>query len=1310
MTDEALHSEIRSVAARATELLNASGSALPFAAIRQDFTAAHVAAALLSRFRLSDLTAYGASIDDVDDVLGDSAPVAGPSARGYWTLAANVRADVLQHLAREERLFEAIRDMEARVAASQDDPLCRGLVQLGRLGSSALDVMSTDDLAVVAPVLEALQGILPHFPSREDVERRLSFLRRLEPFERLVGTHFRGREEEQRTLRAYVGALDGQPVLSAPDRKPFLIHGVGGVGKSTLLAKFILDHAHAARSDRFPFAYLDYDRAAVAVDEPASILVETVQQIAVQFPNADADAEMLQQKWRTLLARQEQTTCDVARARATITRDFVNFVARLDANPNLPLLLVLDTLEEVQYRGHVPALRRFLAHVAKHVPRVRIVLAGRARVPELAVDPQHQIQLVEFDAKAAVAFLQAMGVSDPEIARAIVEEVGGSPLTLRLAAAVFGLEGSPGAGPAQAGAPPFPFLPFVTLRKTAIQAQLFERILQHIHDPDVKSLAHPGLVLRRITAEVIQEVLAGPCGVDVPTEQRARELFEELQREVALISPGEEAGVVFHRPDLRKMMLDPLRETKPRHVLEIHLNAVKYYSRFEDDPVLRAEEIYHRLSLGQGFDLIGKRFFPEVKPYLRNALDKLPAPEMAFLAERVDYKISAEAQARAEQELWERTAVQRIDQFVRHGDYPAAIAVLGERKERSGATMLRVREAMVHAGAGDLERAEAAIRTAPEAYSLAGNQQAAFEALLVHADIARRRGDIVLALQRLARAEEIARAGDGDDLQILRVLTAQADAVPADDAMIERIHSSAARVPSHGWSRDPLLLLRLAAIAGARDLELVTRAVRLSGNLDLTPDEEGPIEDALARTASGLGNSESSFRARLLYALEDAAGPRTQVADAVGRALSSLAIRRARPSFAEVKATSGLRLSVDDIAARLKDLSLQQIEDVLERGFDRSMRALSFGRDSETVLRDVLQVAAKEGWATQFLGALRQVVYDAPRLLASLDELGIGIHLTNAGPQTIPAAELARFVAGQRTAIARLEHRICRVETSGTFAATGFLITPSFVLASVPASDAPRVARFDFGAIDGQPWNSGIVCGVKEVIPLQNVIPAVLLRLDRSVGREPVGGVRASRNAPTRHAIAFDATVVPEPRSPLFWLWYDDNDGLHLAGTDGFEVTDEGMRIQAEQRRAFAGAPCFDRELRLVAFLRGEPGSSRDGLAIPMAAVHAGLGEREQSMLELDRYGLRLSGPALHEIRDVLIQAFSLAGFDRLIYDTFTRTRETIAIGNDFSDIVFKVLLAANQEMWLAGLMRAAAAANPRVPEIRQLVERYLGS
>src|SRR6185437_4573035 len=73
------------------------------------------------------------------------------------------------------------------------------------------------------------------------------------------------------------------------EQPPLLICGPGGVGKSTLVAKFVIDHYDSIdTADRFPFAYLSFDRAALNPEQPSSLIREIIRQISLEYPEAAA--------------------------------------------------------------------------------------------------------------------------------------------------------------------------------------------------------------------------------------------------------------------------------------------------------------------------------------------------------------------------------------------------------------------------------------------------------------------------------------------------------------------------------------------------------------------------------------------------------------------------------------------------------------------------------------------------------------------------------------------------------------------------------------------------------------------------------------------------------------------------------------------------------------------------------------------------------------------------------------------------------------------------------------------------------------
>ena len=86
---------------------------------------------------------------------------------------------------------------------------------------------------------------------------------RAQVFHELVGEHFAGRQRELDTLANYVEVLAAgsaveqarrtlRSVFSIVEEPPLFVYGPGGIGKSTLVAKFVLDHVHQPGVARFP--------------------------------------------------------------------------------------------------------------------------------------------------------------------------------------------------------------------------------------------------------------------------------------------------------------------------------------------------------------------------------------------------------------------------------------------------------------------------------------------------------------------------------------------------------------------------------------------------------------------------------------------------------------------------------------------------------------------------------------------------------------------------------------------------------------------------------------------------------------------------------------------------------------------------------------------------------------------------------------------------------------------------------------------------------------------------------------------------
>lgn len=731
-----------------------------------------------------------------------------------WTLVPEVRAATLRRLGSRERL-------KAALAANPDAlavPDQRMLTACLEGALPPLDSLRAAELSRLLQAVKWLRDVLADLPPADEVRRKLERARFVEPFEQLVGLHFRGRERELQALREYTRLQppDGPEAVAAQvrgwvgmaERPPLVVHGPGGVGKSTLMAKFFLDHVRAADVVPLPFVYLDFDDPRLSMDEPLGLYLEAVRQLRIQFPEAQELWTEVQHHLRDELVRLRAaaaaepagktgsgTWLQISGPRRPtgpwgepLAVEFAVAVqeatqARLGGaagglEVSVPLLLFLDTFEEVQYRSS-PQMRRaaeFLTVLQRAYPTLRVVISSRSHAPLLKVHGHlpEELPLPDLDPEAAQGFLLAQGVTDPEVARQLADQVGRNPLSLKLAVEVAYAEGTDASGRLKdvpAGSR------LSAARANVLQGRLYRRILGHIHKEEIRKLAHPGLVLRRVTAEIIWKVLAEPCGVTVPDLATADRLFHELRREVGLVAPAPD-GSLRHRPDVRAAMLEMLKQDRARDVQRINERAAAYYAPQPGD-LARVEELYHRLQLGEPPAVLDARWIEPAGTLLRGSIDELPPDGQVYLASRARLTLPEDVQRAASPLHWERYAVEHSTEALRRGDPERALELVRFRPERPGSSLLAVEgqalmalgrsaeaEALLVRGSeGDrlLEKADAGSTSAPAGkQSEAGGAPPAAPAPPASGD-ERNYQTQVLALRALA-AEKRRALDEADDL------------------------------------------------------------------------------------------------------------------------------------------------------------------------------------------------------------------------------------------------------------------------------------------------------------------------------------------------------------------------------------------------------------------------------------------------------------------------------------------------------------------------------------------------------------------
>ncbi|MFD7319756.1 trypsin-like peptidase domain-containing protein [Streptomyces sp. NPDC059875] len=828
--------------------------------------------------------------------LVDDCTALPPHPSPSWALKPEVRELTLSGLAGPEA---ARRALAANIELVPEGPGAERTALL--LLSGAAPDPGQQDVAALADTLQAVLWLnrIPGttgLPDVADVQHRLERARLLQPLERLIKGTFHGRQRELDSLRAYT-ALPTEPA-----EPPVLIHGVGGVGKSTLLAKFLVESLRDT-PDGFPFAAIDFERPTLSFHEPATVIAEIARQLGIQYPHHRAAFDALADECEETAASQrgERNQLDelfqLSATRATLGRDYsagfharasareqelagkvaqlvAEAVHRPDGGMDPPLVIAFDSFEEAQYRGS-PVLSRMWAiwtALRAAYPRLRYIVAGRAPIdhPARVLTPR-TMELGELDQQAAVDLLMSNGVEDEVIARDLADRVGGHPLSLKLAARTAVILGarSESLGDLLTSLPSRRRWFHDQVDQMLIQGTLYDRILKHIADDGVRSLVQAGLALRVITPELIQEVLAEPAGLVVASPQEARSLFGRLFSRLDLIeSAGPQA--VRHRADLRSIMLRLSDSARTDLMRAVDHRAVEYYS-LREGPEARAEEIYHRLRLGQNPRAVERRWQSGVATHLIGADRDMPGRSAAFLLGKIGGHVPDRIMAEADQEDWERIAAREVEDLLTQGYVEAAAERLAERRPWTPCSRLHglLVETLARSGraAEARETAERAVDRAGEA----GCLEMQLELLQLSARLAQDEGDFADADRDLQEAEDLA-AGLGLTHESMGVLVARSRlAVLSHEGSAEtdaRLAGTLRAMPDEELARQPALARAAAATASRVDPQLLEHTLRLVG---LPADDEGVV-DALARWIETAMADEPPLREPLTRLLESAAG------------------------------------------------------------------------------------------------------------------------------------------------------------------------------------------------------------------------------------------------------------------------------------------------------------------------------------------------------------------------------------------------------------------------------------------------------
>lgn len=572
----------------------------------------------------------------------------------FWRLQPAARKSILENL-RESGKLEQI--------ASAAQPLASDAF------GTLLSALSAGESAEVAQAKSADPNILGsldsalHYLGREEDRRRVQAeIQRDETeqaFHFILPGDLIGRDEELRKLDAFIYDA-GADVDAKP--KFFLVKGSGGAGKSALLAELARRELQRG-DDATPVIWLDLDRPLLASTDPVALMLEFARQLALFWPDQRAGLDQFRSEVSYLSGAEAEN--DYQRETLLSTAFSIWRESVYDILPvQQPIVIIVDTFEEVLLHGRWNAdrIERFLLGLASEAGlyNLRPVLSGRAfdKAWREAIAPRvvGEITLEGLPPRAAEAllgiFLTYRGAAPRQFALdRLVEQFGGNPLVLKILAQYLADEGLAAQrdlleGQGVGG-----------LRDELAQQYLYTRILSRIRteSADLVKLAFPGLALRRITADLITKVLAGPCGIAASKRADAEALLGDLSRQIWLVEPDDDPMVVRHRRDLRRLMLKAIPPAKQAIVCDIHRRAADYY-RTGQDPVLPEysqliEWQYHSAMAGE---LVTRLDDGEAARQFLDALgedaETLPTKILAHLKFAADRLLAAEETASLDEE------------------------------------------------------------------------------------------------------------------------------------------------------------------------------------------------------------------------------------------------------------------------------------------------------------------------------------------------------------------------------------------------------------------------------------------------------------------------------------------------------------------------------------------------------------------------------------------------------------------------------------------------------------------------------------
>lgn len=401
-------------------------------------------------------------------------------------------------------------------------------------------------------------------PPPREVLQRLAVGELRAKYQRTATNAFVGRNDELHRLDALTAAAPWTVIVEA----------TGGMGKSALLAKFLLQHGAFAEGGALA-AVIDFDDPGLTPARPDLIYAEIGRQLAIQDVRFDGYAHELRSNAETVdglgadsgfeafdtTARDDLSTDSLARA----------LFGRV-ATVGRPLYLALDTFERPRQtiatalESFVARLQAIVADCRAPATPIALIVAGRGPIVSATLSSvaARTLSLGPLKRKFAAKLLAELGVPAAFIGK-ILGNFEAAPLTLCLAAQAVAA-GATEVLDADAA--------IQAIRRARGAGFLQLRILEHLPSSRLAEVARRALLLGTITPARLHAIV-GPL-VSPPIDlDEAERLFDDLAKVTEVVMFAADQRALVLRAEVAADIAELSAVATPSMVVAVRTRAVE---------------------------------------------------------------------------------------------------------------------------------------------------------------------------------------------------------------------------------------------------------------------------------------------------------------------------------------------------------------------------------------------------------------------------------------------------------------------------------------------------------------------------------------------------------------------------------------------------------------------------------------------------------------------------------------------------------------------------------------------------------------